>query len=475
MDPRAAFAKRFGDLVALLRADPGNDAAQELALTAAARAVAFEPVIVDATGDPGGAGGEFSLGGRMRARDIERLRVAAGADLLELLMLARALSHDVTPIPRTVTVQIDWRVARAAAPKTRSQPDRRHRTDRRRRRAHRPGAPERRTGDDRRTSGERRRPLAQQQEAGAALLLARLGQTAQARAWRETLHYAHTLLELIPRLPRVEREAAGVGMRRHLPRAALAGIVQVALGDRGEEGRAVDVLRWAGKEGAEVMLDALAAIEGAASRHFLYDALETMANAFPAAVAFLGSSAPRQIRRAAEILGRLGRPEAIGPLQRHLQHPDEQVRGAVVRALAELPIAETGEALLEALLHPSAPTRIATAEAIGRRGKEGVAMWLVAALEKEREPSAWRAMVMALATLGSPEACTALVAIALNRRTLLRPKGHPAGHRLEAVSALARVTTPAGMSALDTIARQGDARARGAALEALAAKVQVVG
>ena len=40
MDSKSTFIKRFGDLVALLRADPGNDAAQELALAAAAAAVA---------------------------------------------------------------------------------------------------------------------------------------------------------------------------------------------------------------------------------------------------------------------------------------------------------------------------------------------------------------------------------------------------------------------------------------------------
>ena len=35
VDPTATFIKRFGDLVTLLRVDPGNDAAQDLALSAA--------------------------------------------------------------------------------------------------------------------------------------------------------------------------------------------------------------------------------------------------------------------------------------------------------------------------------------------------------------------------------------------------------------------------------------------------------
>ena len=48
MDSKSTFIKRFGDLVALLRADPGNDAAQELALAAAAAAVADSPLRIEA-------------------------------------------------------------------------------------------------------------------------------------------------------------------------------------------------------------------------------------------------------------------------------------------------------------------------------------------------------------------------------------------------------------------------------------------
>jgi len=87
--------KRFGDLVALLRADPGNDAAQDLALTAAVAAVAEYPLEVE-------AGVEWSVipttdAQRTAARPIGRsFRIAAGAEPGELLALARALAHDVT-------------------------------------------------------------------------------------------------------------------------------------------------------------------------------------------------------------------------------------------------------------------------------------------------------------------------------------------------------------------------------------------
>jgi len=44
VDPKSTFVKRFGDLIALLRVDPGNDAAQDLALAAAADVVETEPL-----------------------------------------------------------------------------------------------------------------------------------------------------------------------------------------------------------------------------------------------------------------------------------------------------------------------------------------------------------------------------------------------------------------------------------------------
>src|SRR4026207_1576708 len=47
VDPRAPFIRRFGDLVTLLRVDPGNDAAQDLALSAAAAAVADHSIVVE--------------------------------------------------------------------------------------------------------------------------------------------------------------------------------------------------------------------------------------------------------------------------------------------------------------------------------------------------------------------------------------------------------------------------------------------
>jgi hypothetical protein len=103
--------------VALMRADPGNDAAQDLALTAAASVVAQTPVEIDAGKEVAGSSAGLSLRARMIARQVDRLRIAAGAEPYELQALARALAHDLTPIPAMPHVEVD--LMRLLAPPSR--------------------------------------------------------------------------------------------------------------------------------------------------------------------------------------------------------------------------------------------------------------------------------------------------------------------------------------------------------------------
>jgi len=103
--------------VALLRVDPGNDAAQDLALAAAASAVAGTPVQVDAASDGAGSVQGVGLRARMIARQVDRLRIAAGAEPYELQAVARALAHDLTPIPATPHVEVE--LMRLLAPPSR--------------------------------------------------------------------------------------------------------------------------------------------------------------------------------------------------------------------------------------------------------------------------------------------------------------------------------------------------------------------
>lgn len=117
LDLNSLFVKRFGDLVALMRMDPGNDAAQDLALAAAASAVAETPVQVEAASEVAGSAQGVGLRARMIARQVDRLRIAAGAEPYELQAVARALAHDLTPIPATPHVEVE--LLRLLAPPSR--------------------------------------------------------------------------------------------------------------------------------------------------------------------------------------------------------------------------------------------------------------------------------------------------------------------------------------------------------------------
>ncbi len=117
LDLNSVFVKRFGDLVALLRVDPGNDAAQDLALSAAASAVSTAAADVDSANEEAGSPEGLGLRARMIARQVDRLRVGAGAEPYELQAVARALAHDLTPIPSMPHVEVE--LMRLLAPPSR--------------------------------------------------------------------------------------------------------------------------------------------------------------------------------------------------------------------------------------------------------------------------------------------------------------------------------------------------------------------
>ena len=123
VDAKSTFIKRFGDLVALLRADPGNDAAQDLALAAAAAAVETGPLEVEAGIEWSVIPDDLTLKGRLLARHVEAIRIAAGTEPDELLALARALSHDAVPVRSSPNIQVEM-VEFPAPPPDRDSPRR---------------------------------------------------------------------------------------------------------------------------------------------------------------------------------------------------------------------------------------------------------------------------------------------------------------------------------------------------------------
>ncbi len=454
MDPTSTFIKRFGDLVALLRVEPSNDAAQDLALSAATLAVAESSLLVGA--GPGRA--EWPLKARMLARQVDCLRIAAGAEPHELLALARALAHDLTPIPRSEHVEVEpWPPhGGGASPNRRFEVERRRGEERRRsNRAQWPGL-RRRQGGDRRISGERRLSLIEDQLAEISGLRHALDRACRGHGWDEVLLLASSLVRLAPRVPQSERGEFAVQLRRAIPRHATEALVELAERDPSARVRAREVLRWIGLDSVEVILARLSQGEALGVRVFYYDVVGGMPAAYPLIIPLLRSPVLHEVRHGAALLGRLGRADGVEVLKPLLGHPDELVRSAVVQALGELHEGAAADALRQALRHPSPRTRAVAAEAIAIWRGGILALLLAAALEAERERDAWRAMIDALGRIGTAEACGALATIALTRRSILRRRGYTTGQRLAAVAALGRAENGHSRSTLERLAREDE-------------------
>jgi HEAT repeat protein len=492
VDSKSAFVKRFGDLVALLRVDPGNDAAQDLALTAACAAVEAEPVDVEAGLAWSVIPDDLTLKGRLLARQVEAVHVAAGAEPHELLALARALSHDTVVIPSCPNVQVQMvehlvpppgvpaapedRGAAASAPSVaRSAGERRAWEERRRPGRARYAGIERRRVADRRVSGERRLHLINRQRSEIERLHETLGRSARSMAWDAVLAAALALVRLAPQVPAGSRRMFGIQVRRAIPRRAVESLVDLAEQDAALRARAGEVLRWIGLDAAEIILDRLAQGEAIGVRGFYYDVLGGMPGAYPLVTPLLTSHHPHEIRHAAALLGRLGQPAAIQELVPLMSHRDESVRVAGVRAIGEIHEGAAAEPLREALHHPDGRTRAAAAEAIAVWRGGVLALLLVPPLETERDRHAWLALVNALGRIGTAETSSALEGVALTRRSLLRRQGYSTHQRLAAVEALGLSESPAARGTLERLAREAEGVVRYAADRVLQAERQRAG
>lgn len=495
MDSKSAFVKRFGDLVALLRVDPGNDAAQDLALSAACHAIEAEPVDVEAGVAWAVIPDDLTLKSRLLARQVEAVHVAAGAEPDELLALARALSHDTVVIPSCPNVQVqmvehlvpppglpavpetgvDREPAASDSPVIRGTTERRAWEERRR-----PGRAlyvgiERRGGADRRVRGERRLQLIDAQRSEIERLHETLGRSARSMAWDAVLATALALVRLAPRVPAGNRRMFGIQVRRVIPRRAVESLVDLAEQDAALRTRAAEVLRWIGLDAVEIILDRLIRGEAIGVRGFYYDVIGGMPGAYPLVTPLLTSHHPHEVRHAAALLGRLGQAAAIDELVPLMSHGDESVRVAGVRAIGEIHEGAAAEPLRQALHHPDGRTRAAAAEAIAVWRGGVLALLLITPLESERDRDAWLALVNALGHIGTAETSRALEGVALTRRSRLRRQGYSTRQRLAAVEALGLSEAPAARDSLERLAREAEGVVRYAADRVLQAERQRAG
>jgi hypothetical protein len=454
VDPKSTFIRRFGDLVALLRFEPGNDAAQDLALTASMAAVEFEPVEIEAGAEWSVAPVEFTLKNRLLARQVECIRIAAGAEAHELLALARALSHDVTPIPSTAKVQVElvpllaasgqavslhgaessFQVTSLASPDRHG--ERRRWEERRGAGRRRWSAVERRRTPDRRVTGERRLRLISDQSVAIEELLTALGHHVRSQAWESALFAALGLVRLAPRVPSPDRRTFAIRVHAALPRRAIDGIIETAERDPITRDAATAVLRFVGLEAAEAVLDRLRQGEAIGVRGYYYEIIGGMPETHPLVTPMLNGREAHEVRHGVALLGRLGLAEGVAELEPLLGHRDERIRTAAVRALGEIHQGSAAEPLRRAIQSVDPRTRAAAADAIAVWRGGALAHLLVAALETERDRDVWHANISALGRVGSAETSEALANVARYPKKFFHRNGYNTWQRLAAVTAL---------------------------------------
>ncbi|MGH7497753.1 MAG: HEAT repeat domain-containing protein [Gemmatimonadales bacterium] len=481
MDHKSTFIKRFGDLVALLRFEPGNDAAQDLALTASVAAVAAQPLEVEAGVEWSVIPAEFALKSRLLARQVECIRIVAGAEPHELLALARALSHDRTPIPSTPRVQVElvpllaastqgavavgiedhFQMSAIASGSRRS--ERRQWEDRRGSGRMRWDGIERRRITDRRASGERRLQLIADQRAAVAQLHTTLGQSLRQLLWESALYAALGLVRTTPRVPSTERRTFAIRVRKALPRRAIEAFLDLAERDPVTREAVTAVVRYVGLDAAEAVIERLRQGDAIGVRAYYYEVLGGMPDSYPLVTPLLRGREAHEARHAVALLGRIGRAEGVAELEPLIGHRDERIRTAAVRALGEIHLGPSAEPLRQALHSPDPRTRSAAADAIAVWRGGALALLLVGALQTERDRDVWHAQVAALGRIGTAEACAALGNVALNPRKFMRRGGYNTWQQLAAVTALGHSDAPFARATLQRISREGEGAARYAA------------
>jgi hypothetical protein len=450
------FEQTLGDLVSQVRAHPGDHAAFAAALDRVAGRVATTAAVLEAGIENTWALDGDDLKGRLLSRGVDAIRVAAGASRDDLLALARALAENEGPLPSTSGVQVDLTPTLGQILGTAQGAD----------------------GDQFAVIPERTFPrdipplFAKRIRRGDRLaatlvqLLDLVQASVRRRAWLDVLHNAQAVLRLHPGIPEGERRGYIIALRGTLTRPVLQALIEQAYRVSEEQPRTVELLRWAGLDAAELILENLRAAEAVGPRAFLLDALGGMPDAYRLAVALLSNERWSDLRLAADILGRMGNPHAIPPLVARANHPDERVRLAVIDALARFRDKRVVDGLRQLLNHPSPRTRAHAGKALAGRHSGAIAMPLLAALDQEKDHTVRVELLQALAGIDAPEARSVLVKVATERRGLLG-RGRPTSERLEVVSALANTRTEASRQALSRIAAEADGQVRDAAVQAL--------
>ena len=261
------------------------------------------------------------------------------------------------------------------------------------------------------------------------------------------------------------RRQYSIALKRMYSKALLEAIAEVADHPTDRED-ALLVLRRAGEDGVEVLLDLLVAAPTIDERRGIFMALTGMKEGTDQLVHMLGHRQWFVVRNVAELAGELGLEVAVPALAQQLEHDDERVRKAIAMALAKIGSSSAAEPLRRALRDKSAEVRMQAAIGVEGRKSSALAMPLVVAMEEEADEGVERELILALGRIGTASAVQALIKFAQPGGRLFGRK--PAALRATAVEALRIAATPAAIGTLEGLTDDGDKEVRHAAQSALA-------
>src|SRR5437899_1852536 len=262
-----------------------------------------------------------------------------------------------------------------------------------------------------------------------------------------------------------QRRQYSIALKRMYSKGLLEAIAEIADHPADREA-ALLVLRRAGEDGVEVLLDLLVTAPTIEERRGIFMALTGMKEGTDQLVHMLGHRQWFVVGNIAELAGELGLEEAVPALGEQLNHTDERVRKAVASALAKIGSAAAAEPLRRALRDKSPEVRTQAALGVGGRKASPLAMALVVAMEEEEDEAVERELMLALGRIASSAAVQALIKFAQPGGRLFGRQ--PTTRRTTAVEALRIAATPAAVGTLEGLTDDGDKEVRRAAQSALA-------
>ncbi len=256
-----------------------------------------------------------------------------------------------------------------------------------------------------------------------------------------------------------------IALKRMYSKSLLEAVAELADSPL-ERDDALLVLRRAGEDGVEVLLDLLVAAPTIEERRGIFMALTGMKEGTDQLVHMLGHHQWFVVRNVAELAGELALDDAVPALAQQLNHDDERVRKAVALALAKIGSSAAAEPLRRALRDKSPEVRMQAAVGVGGRKSSALAMPLVVAMDEEEDQAVIRELILALGRIASSASVQALIKFAQPGGRLFGRK--PAELRVTAVEALRLAATPAAIGTLEGLTDDGDRQVRLAAESALA-------